>query len=237
MSDASYRMPYQVLEQNTANATWNGTGMTLLVGQSALMTQTPNGTLVFGYFNLSPQNSAGELILTTGGNLYRDLQVPALMTVPGIVMNNFAANNLNVTNVSGNSNTPIYISAYGPGVPGQFPGRLVIGTPLQLGTTQSAQGTTNPQAMQLVMTVSNPQLGVFAVVGGPPDGTGNNGYVFAVNASANTGPGTGVTPPPGYTATVTGNTYTYSFNWGGATLYVVNMSASTVVGQVLLRAL
>ena len=115
---------------------------------------------------------------------------------------------------------------------------MTIGTPASLATTQSVQGATNPQAMRLVLTVSSPTLGVFAVVGGPQDSTGNNGYVISVNDAQNSGPGTGVAPPSGYYATTSGNSYSFAFNWQGATVYVVNMSAATAtVAQVLLQAL
>lgn len=227
-----------LLGQNAVNIAWNGMGMQLLVGQSALMPQTPNGTLVFGYFNMATQNNAGELAVSSGGGSPAFLQAPALSMRPSILMNNWMANNLSVTNISANPSTPIWISGYGPGVPGQYPGRLTIGSPVALATTQSVQGATNPQNMRLVLSVSSPTLGVFAVVGGPVDGSGNNGYVLSVNDTQNSGPGTGVTPPSGYYATAIGNSISMIFNWNGALVYVVNMSASTAtVGQVLLQAL
>jgi hypothetical protein len=211
--------------------------MQLPVGQSALMPQTPNGTMVFGYFNMAAQNNAGELSLSSGGGQPAFLQAPALSLRPSILVNDWTANDLNVTNISPNPATPIWIAAYGPGVPGQYPGKLTAGTPVTLATTQSVQGPTSPQTMRLVLTVSASTLGVFAVVGGPA-GSGGNGYVFSVNDVQNTGPGTGITPPPGYYATAAGNSYAFTFNWQGASLYVVNMSAQTAaVGQVLLQAL
>lgn len=229
---------HRLLGQNSVNAAWNGMGMQLLVNQSAQMPQTPNGTLVFGYFNMATQNNPGELSVSSGGGDPTFLPAPALSLRPSILLQNWMANNLNVTNISANSNTPIWISGYGPGVPGQYPGKLTIGSPSTLATTQSVQGATSPQTMRLVLTISSPTLGVFAVVGGPTDATGNNGYVLSVNDTQNSGPGTGVTPPAGYYATSSGNTVTMTFNWQGTTVYVVNMSASTAtVGQVLLQAL
>jgi hypothetical protein len=229
---------FQLLGQNSVNTAWNGTGIQLLVGQSAQMPQTPNGTLVFGWFNMTLQNNAGELSLSSGGGSPSFLPAPALAARPSILLNNWAANNLNVTNISPNPNTPVWISAYGPGVPGQFPAPLNVGTAVRIGTTQSVQGPTNPQTMRLVLTVSSPTLGIFAVVGGPPNASGSNGYVMSVNDAQNSGPGTGVTAPVGYYSTAVGNTATFVFNWQGATIYVVNMSSSsTTVGQVLLQAL
>ncbi|HYW09550.1 MAG TPA: hypothetical protein VE913_21490 [Longimicrobium sp.] len=234
---SSTEATYEVLLRNTVNAAWTGAGTALAVNGSVVMPQTPTGSMIFGYFNMAALNNAGEVVLTSGGSQPVSLPAPALARLPGIVVNNWAGNNLGATNVSANAATPIWVSAYGPGIPGQVPGKLTIGTALSLGTTQAAQGATNPQSMMLVMTVASSALGIFAVIGGPTDAGGNNGYVFAVNAAADTGPGTGQTPPAGYYATAVGNSCSLSFNWQGATLYVANMSASTVVGQVLLRAL
>jgi len=79
-----------------------------------------------------------------------------------------------------------------------------------------------------------------AVIGGPQDSTGNNAYVIVVNADSTTGPpGSGnPPPPPGYFATTTGNTFTLSFNWAGASIFVANLSASVAPGVTLvLRSL
>jgi len=91
---------------------------------------------------------------------------------------------------------------------------------------QVAQSTANPNWMQLQLTANAATQVILAIVGGPQDASGNNAYVIALNASANTGPG-GVTPPIGYYATTTANAYTFQFNWGGSTLYVANLSAAT----------
>jgi hypothetical protein len=88
------------------------------------------------------------------------------------------------------------------------------------------------------MQSTAPTLGIIALVGGPPDQRGNNGYVFAVNATANTGPGTPLPAPPGYYATTTNNTYAFQFNWGSSLVFVANMSPSTAQAvSVLLRPL
>jgi hypothetical protein len=224
---------------NNVNATWNGSGTVLLAGQNVVMPQTANGTIIFGWVNQSGMNNFGMLSLTSGGSAPTSLDAPALSAQPGVLMNNWHANNLSVTNVSLNQQTPIWISAFGPGVPGQTSMRLSTnGTPVPLATGQSAQGTALPQYMQLGMQSATPTLCIFGIIGGPTDATGNNGYAIAVNASANTGPGTGNPPPAGYFATTTSNAYPFQFNWGGATVYVVNLSPATASGaQVLLRPL
>jgi hypothetical protein len=212
-----------------AATNWNGLGMSLPQSGSVNMPQTPNGTLVFGYFNLTTQNSAGELVLTSGGSYFNRIPVPPGQSVPGLVVNNWQAGNLSVSNTSANTGTGIYISAYGPGVPGQAPSQLAIGKAVNLGTTASTQGATNPQNMLLRITVSGSAMGVFAIVGGPPDASGNNAKVIAVNYQG--------AAPEGYHAVTSSNSYTLSFNWNGAGIYVVNMSATgTPLGQVLLLA-
>lgn len=240
----SLRRPRSGLDANNAsannvNATWNGSGIVLLTGQNVVMPQTANGTMIFGWVNQSSANNFGSLSLTSGGSTPTLLDAPALSAQPGVLVNNWHANNLSVTNVSLNQQTPIWISAFGPGVPGQTSMRLPTnGTPVPLATGQSAQGTALPQYMQLGMQSATPTLCIFGIIGGPTDATGNNGYVIAVNASANTGPGTGNPPPTGYFATTTSNAYSFQFNWGGATVYVVNLSPATASGaQVLLRSL
>jgi hypothetical protein len=221
------RAPFQLIGRNMVDATWNGIGTTLAVNQSVGMPQTPNGTTVLGWVNQATLNNAGTLALTSGGSAPSFLDAPALAAQPSLLMNNWQANNLSVTNISANAQTPIWICLYGPGIPGQSPMALKTdGTPLGLATGQSAMATALPQFMRLLLTGTSPRLCIFAVIGGPTDASGNNGYVIAVNATATTGPG-GAPPPPGYYATTTGNSFAFPFNWGSQKVYVVNMSPVT----------
>lgn len=224
------RHPFRIL--GLVAASWNGSPQTLQVNQNATMPQTPNGTMTFACFNQSTQNNSGSLFLTSGGSQPESLTVPALAQQPLIVMNNWMANNLSVTNVSANGNTPIWIGAFGPGIPGQFPANLPTdGTTVPLSPGQSAQGNTLPQYMQLVLQCNNPSLTVFTIIGGPLDASANNGYAIILNAASNV-------PPLGYWAATTGNSYAFSFNWGGALLYVANMSPFSSAGaSVALRRL
>jgi hypothetical protein len=233
------RSDFQIIGRNTVNATWNGVGTVLAVNQNVVMPQTANGTMIFGWINQATINTMGQLSLTSGSSNPDFLNAPAMSAQPGVYIHNWRANNLSVTNVSLNNATPIWISAYGPGVPGQTSQSLPPGgTPVPLATGQSAKGTALPQYMRLVLKSSTPQLCIFAIIGGPADSTGNNGYVIAVNAIANTGPDTGTPPPPGYYATTMANAFPFQFNWGAAAIYVVNMSPATASGaQVSLAPL
>lgn len=219
---------------------WDGSPLVLQVNQTASMTQTPNGSMVLSYVNTSTFNTLGELAMTSGGGAPEWLLAQPQATQPGIVVRNWGANNLKITNVSLNAATPIRIQAIGPGMPGTTPRTLSVGTPLALAPEETATGATQPSFMQLVVQNTSGERSVVAVIGGPQDSTGNNAYVIVVNADSTTGPpGSGnPPPPPGYYATTTGNTFTLSFNWAGAGIFVANLSASVAPAVTLvLRSL
>jgi hypothetical protein len=228
-----------VIVQGTVNAAWNGMPQVLAVGGSVSMPQTPNGSLVVGYFNQSKLNNAGRLSVTSGGSSPTFLPVPALVRTISILVKNWAANNLTLTNVSINATTTIFVQAYGPGIPGVQPGKLTVGTPVQLSMRQAVQGTALPSWMQLQFTASAGTEEIVAVVGGPLDQFGNNASVIALNSTAgDTGPPTSIPAPPGFYATTASNSYGTTFYWGAAAVYVVNLSpqAATPVA-VLLQSL
>jgi hypothetical protein len=148
---------------------------------------------------------------------------------PQILTHNWLANNLNVTNVSANADTPIWIEAYGPGI-GTPPQTLPIGPSVPVAPNGTLEGVTNPNWMQLIFQFNSSQLAVFGFIGGPQDASGNNAYVVAVNSpSGDTGPGTSAPAPPGYFATVRGNTYSYEFNWGASRLFVAYFGSASVI--------
>jgi len=231
-------VPFAIVGLNTVTETWDGSPLLLQVNQSATMAQTPNGSVVFAYQNEATKNNSGDLMLTSGGGAPIPLTVPALNNQPNILTQNWKGNNLTVTNVSVNNDTPIRIQAVGPGMPGTNPFNLPIGTPLALSPGATAQTNALPQYMQLNFQNTNGQFAVFVLIGGPPDSSGNNAYVISVNASSNTGPPSSQPAPPGYYATTTNNSYSYTFNWGSSVVFVANMSGLTSTGsQIVLRAL
>ncbi|MFD2058371.1 hypothetical protein ACFSQT_36390 [Mesorhizobium calcicola] len=219
---------FEILGANASNANWDGSPLTLSYRESAAMPQTTNGSMIFAYQNTAALNNAGKLALTSGGSQPTILNVPALLSQPSILVNNWQANNLGVTNISVATATPIWIEAFGPGLPGQKPVPLAINTALTLKPGAIAQGTSTPNWMQLTLGTNTGQLVVVAVVGGPQDASGNNAYAVALNsASGNTGPGTPTPAPQGYYATTGGNNYSFEFNWGSSVVYVANLSPST----------
>jgi len=220
-------VPYAIIDQQPVTAAWDGARIILSPNQNADMPQTVNGTMIFAYQNESTQNNQGMISITSGGSqpIFHTAQAGA--NQPSILIDNWHANNLSVTNISPNSETPISIQAIGPGLPGPAPLPIALGPPgraLAPGQTATAQAT--PQWLQLVVQCHAPTTAIVALIGGPPDPGGNNGYLFAVNYPTNSGPGTGTAPPSGYYATTTANTYTFQFNWGSAALFFANLSAS-----------
>lgn len=186
------------------------------------MQQTPNGSLVFAYQNKSTLNNQGQLSLTSGGGTPLQLPVPALIAQPFINVTNWNANNLTVTNLSQQANTPIWVEAFGPGLPGQTPIPVPVGTPFKLNPAPSGtsvgQGVTQPKNMLLRMTSNTGDLSIVAVIGGPPDQSGNNAYVFALNSSGSS---------TGYTKVTSGNSLDFQFNWGTSVIWIANMSPAT----------
>lgn len=220
----------------TATVTWNGAPRVLQVNENAALPQTPAGSVVFSYLNVSTQNNFGELALTSGGGVPVFLEVQPLATQPGFVVTNWRANNLSVTNVSANNATPIRIQAIGPGMPGTTPVALATGGPgLQLAPGAAAQGATQPRSMQLVVQATSGARSVVVAIGGPADSTGSNAYVIAVNADVTSGPRGSANPPPpaGYYATTTANTFVLDFNWAGSIVFVANLSSTAAPAVTL----
>jgi hypothetical protein len=206
-------------------AAWNGSPTLLQQSQGVTMPVTPNGSMVVGYFNRATQNNAGLLMVSSGGGSPQPLPVPALASYFSILTHNWQANNLNISNLSPNTATPILVEAFGPGIPGVVPRSLPVGTPVQLAVTEVAQGVALPSYMQLRFTANSATLETLAIIGGPADATGNNAYVIALNASYTSGPG--MPPPSGYYATTMANSYVFQFNWGAAIVFVANLSSMT----------
>lgn len=231
-------MHYEIIDRFSVGP-WTGAPIVLQRNDNAGLPQTPVGSAVLVWVNQTKANNAGQLSWTSGGSVPAFLSAPALQFQPYLLVRNWEGNNLSVTNVSGVPNTPIWVAAYGPGMPGNTPQPLPTnGTTVQLSTLATAQGVTLPRWMQLNLANFTGSLTVFVIIGGPADSSGNNARVISLNDSANTGPGTGVTPPAGYYATTQGNTYSYQLNWQGATVFVAAMSPATSLGaSVSLTAL
>ncbi len=199
-----------------SNENWDGSPMTLAQSESAMMPQTPNGSMVLSWQNTAAQNNDGGLSLSASGPP-QHLDAPPGVLAPTILVQNWRSNSLKLVNVSPNHATPIWIEAYGPGIPGRNP-IMLNGNPVPVRMGDTLQGTANGY-MQLNLQSS--ELGLFVVIWGLPDASGNNAYVFAVNFPS------GVQTPSGYTATTTDNSYPYQFYWNGR-IYVAYFGSGTV---------
>ena len=202
-----------------SQASWNGAATVLATTEQASMPQTPNGSLVIGYLNRSKQNNQGEITVTAGGSAPLAYLVPAFQQILSLLVDNWQANDLTITNTSVAPATPILVQAFGPGIPGATPVNLPIGSSIALGVAQAAQGPSKPKASLLRFTANSGALTIVAIVGGPlnpPDQT--NAYVIALNVPDST------PPPAGYHAIVAGNAYDFPFNWNAAIVYVANLS-------------
>ncbi len=208
-------MKFRIIGQSVTDPAWNGSGQTLNYHDSVMMPQTPNGSMVLGYWNISPQNNDGTLALTSGGPP-RFLDAPAGALIPSILVQNWNANSLTLTNVSANKVTPLRVEAFGPGIPGVVPLPLPLNVPTQLSTLQVAQGKAPPNYAQIVLANNNNNLSIIALIGGPLDSNNTNAYVFALNYQ-------GPPNPPGFTSVTPGNSMTYQFYWN-TSVFVANLS-------------
>lgn len=230
--------PFAVINRGTNDTAWNGSPVTLLPDQSILMAATPNGTSVLVYLNGATENSPATLALAAGTSAPVFIIAPPLLNLPNVLIKNWKGIELGVTNVTPpQMQVPVNVQLVNPSVSWLSSATLSGNAdPMPLGPGQAAQGTTLPRWMQLIFQAgSTTGPTVFVIIGGPPDGTGNNAYVIALDAAQETGPGTEQTPPAGYYATTVGSVYTYQLNWGAAPVFVANVSGG--VGSVGLRAL
>jgi hypothetical protein len=228
---------FTVINRGTNDAAWDGSPVTLHPDQSILMAATPDGTSVLAYLNGATQNSPATLALTVGPSAPVFLTAPALVGLPTILLKNWKGAALGVTNVTPpHIQAPVNVQLINPALPWLTPATLAENADaMPLGPGQAARGTTLPSWMQLILQAGTSGPAVFVIIGGPPDSSGNNAYVVALNAAQETGPGTGQTPPAGYLATTIGSVYTYQLNWGAAAVFVANVSGGGA--SVRLRAL
>jgi hypothetical protein len=231
MSDGTTEIEnLEAVEALGATVIWDGSPKTIsTMGDTLLMPQTPNGSMVFAYQNKATLNNSGQLALSSG-SAPEMLNADFGALVPSILVQNWQANNLTVINISQQNATPIWVEAFGPGLPGQTTVPITVGTALVLnpapGATSVAQGVTPPKSMMLRMTSTTGDASVVVLIGGPPDQTGNNAYVFGLNVGS-------PKLPDGYTKVSEGNTISYTFNWGASVVYLANMSASTAAAVTL----
>jgi hypothetical protein len=215
---------------------WTGNAQYLTIqSPNLVMSPTPTGSMVFVAQQQVVSNNQGQLTITSGGT-YQNLQVPANLQAPTVLINNWGGNDLTVGNTSqpAAGSTTIVVMGVGMGLPG-LPAPLKLTPPSSTTTLnqyQAASGTTAPAFMTLRMTCPQGTAAIVTVIGGPAN-AGNNAYVFYLNSTwGSSGPPSG-SPSPGPPSSTTdyyvvtgSNTYDFVFNWAPASqsLFVCNLS-------------
>lgn len=183
------------------------------------MSPSPNGPIILGFFNQDVTVNDGQVTVTSGASFLQDFRAPAQQAAPVVFIHDFQGNNVNVSNTStGGSKPPILAEAWAPGL--QPSGELPAdGAPYPLPVYMSRTAVSLPQWMQLTLRSDSGEYTVFGVY------IGNSVTICCVNA-----PGGGF---PGCDSSASNNFLVLRGNWDGATLYVVNLSASSQTGATV----
>jgi hypothetical protein len=209
---------FTIIGAQVSTPNWTGAPLTLAWHDNAAMPSTPAGSTVLGWANTATMNNDGTLALTSAG-APQFLDAPAGTLIPSILVKNYKANSLTLTNLSANKATPIWVEMFGPGLPGPTPTPITAGAaPISLAAGGTASGSAPPNYAQLILTSNTNNLTIVTLIGGPADSSGNNAYVFALNYM-------GPPNPAGYTQATAGNSITYQFYWT-STFFAANMSQS-----------
>lgn len=202
-------------------ATWNGSPTTLQVNDSVTLNPTTNGALVLAAFNTDTQNNAGQLILTWGGNPPITLDVAALQNAPILLNQDFGGDALTVTNIS--QQAPIWLAAYGPGLPSANPAALPDSGQFYSLAPYTVRSTMSQATFQRLVFNADKSYTVFVLFEGPDVTT------LVINAPETVS---------GYDVSSPDNNVPITKNWMGQTLWVVNLSPSTSQdGQISLTTL
>jgi hypothetical protein len=214
---------------------WDGSPVTLPPNDSRNLPQTTNGSMILLYANLSKGNNAGELSVSSGGTKPENVHVAAGTNQPEVMIRNWQAQNLRVTNTSSKDDVDIYVAAYGPGLNPINCIEIAGSSPNPLSTMSCLSGNASPKWMTLRFSAQSGDQTIFGLIGGPVSDD-NNAYVFGLNMPSNSGPPANQKPQvDGYYQTTDKNKLDFQFNWGSSRIWVVNLSSANVaVGDVTL---
>ncbi|NPC49627.1 hypothetical protein D7X99_37040 [Corallococcus sp. AB032C] len=194
--------------------TINAAPVTIETNESTGINQTLDGFMILTLQNLSP--SKATLLYSSGGSTPQQVDIDGGNNAPQIVINNWGANNLTITNLSSKDGTQVAVGLYGLGTPSK---NLPESEQIELTQYQSAGRKTPVSFANLALaSFGSPQTTIYFVfsVGKP--------VAYAVNVSD---------PSfyPGY-VTDSGNQKKVINNWQGRDLFVINVSTHTSPGQV-----
>lgn len=208
-----------LLAAGGAASDWDGSGTDLAVNAGVTLDPTANGNMVLAGYNIDTQNNAGQAFYSWGAN-GDTLDLPALQNAPVILVQDFGGNALTVTNIS--QQAPIWVAAYGPGV-GPDPQPLPAdGVSYSLPPFQ-ARSTVSSGGWQRLVLSATQGYTVFVLF------VGNDVTTICVNAAHSV---------CGYDVCTPDNSYPLTKNFGGQTIWVINLSpTSSTLGQVSLTDL
>lgn len=200
---------------------WNGSPITLSVNSSVTLSPSTNGAMVLAAFNTDTKNNAGQLLLTWGGNTPTTLDVAALQNAPILLTQDFEGNAVTVTNIS--QQAPIWLAAYGPGLPSANPGTLPDNGQFYSLGPYTVRSTISAASYQRLVFNADKDYTVFVVFAGPMVTT------LVINAPETVS---------GYDYSTPDNNYPMTQNWMGQTLWVINLSPTVSAdGQISLTSL
>lgn len=192
----------------------NAAPVTISTNESTGINQTLDGYMILTVQNLS--SSKATVLYSSGGTTPQQIEIEGGDNAPQIVIYNWAANNLNVTNLSSKAGTEVAIGLYGLGTPTR---PLPVNEQIDLTQYMSAGRKTPASfaALQLASFGSSQATLFFVFSVGRP-------VAYALN----------VNDPSAYPGYVTdaGNQKRILNNWQGRDLFVINVSTHVESAQV-----
>jgi hypothetical protein len=202
------------LSEKEINLTINNRPIEIGHFESAVIDQTNDAFMILTLMS-GPADSKANVNITFGAESL-DVEIDAGLSVPQLVIQNFRANRLKITNLSTNVNTSVWVGLYGHGKP-YTP--LKYDTPIQINQYQSTGGSTVANLMNLHLNSPSKEAAIFYFAKSEPT-------AVVLNSD-----GSGV--PLGWTHTKDNN-WQISKNWGANPLFILNASPGKGLVEVQL---
>ncbi|AKQ68344.1 hypothetical protein A176_005256 [Myxococcus hansupus] len=197
-----------------SSITINAAPVNISTNESTGINQTLDGYMILTIQNLS--SSKATVLYSSGGSTPQQVEIEGGDNAPQIIINNWGANNLSVTNLSNRDETEVAVGLYGLGTPTES---LPAGESVELKQYTSAGAKTPAKfaALQLAAGASSETTLFFVFSVGKP-------VAYALN----------VNDPdyfPGYITSASNQTRITN-NWQGRDLFVINVSTHVEPGRV-----
>lgn len=185
--------------------------------KNASINQTKDAYMILMLENNAADSDAN--VISVFGAKTIETQIEAGLSVPQLVIENFAANKLTVTNISTNEKTAVKVGIYGRG---KSTTHLDVGKKVNIGQFQSAGCTTVANPMNLQLTAKSEEARIFIFAIGEPTAVLLNSEDTDI--------------PEGWTYTKD-NSWQTTKNWKGNPLFILNVSNGIKTVEVLLQDL